>query len=146
MKAFLESTFGLLFEKGGNYSKTTIELYKLKLAEQSANLVSFLLISIMYLLLFFLVVVMISIGLSLLIGELVGKNWLGFLIVSLINIAFSFLLFNYRNRLVKAPITKLMVKVFEISIWLWVIIMLNKSSKKVQFIKDLASNNRVLKV
>ena len=108
--AILESTFGLLFEKGENFSKTTIELYKLKLAEQSANLVSFLVIRLMFLLIFFLVVFMLSIGISLFIGDLIGKIWLGFIIVSFINIAISYLLYSYRTRLVKAPITKLMVK------------------------------------
>jgi Putative Actinobacterial Holin-X, holin superfamily III len=114
--AILESTFGLLFEKGENYSKTTIELYKLKLAEQSANLVSFLVIRLMILLIFFLVVFMLSIGLSLFIGDLIGKLWLGFLIVSLLNIAISFLLYTYRNQLIKAPITKLIVKTFDINL------------------------------
>lgn len=110
MMAILESTFGLLFEKGENYSKTTIELYKLKLAEQSANLVSFLLIRLIGLLFFVLVVFLLSIGFSLFIGDLLGEIWLGFLIVSLLNCAIGYLLYTYRNRFVKAPITKLLLK------------------------------------
>jgi hypothetical protein len=80
------------------------------LAEQLANLVSFLLIRLFGLLLIVLFVFLLSIGLSLFIGDLLGKNWLGFLIVSLLNCEIGYLLYTNRNRFIKAPFTKLILK------------------------------------
>ena len=67
-----------LFEKVESYIKTTIELYRLKLIDRGtdifATIVSSLIITVIIALFFMLV----SVGLALYLGELLGKSYYGF--------------------------------------------------------------------
>lgn len=68
----------MLFEKVESYTKTTIELYRLKaidkLTDVFATIASSLIIAVIIALFF----VLISVGLALYIGELLGKSYYGF--------------------------------------------------------------------
>ena len=71
-----------LIEKGEQYGKTTLELLKLKTIDKSAdvasNLVSWLIV-IIFAVLFFLIL---NIGVALWLGEILGKSYYGFFVVS----------------------------------------------------------------
>lgn len=67
-----------LFDKAKEYTKTSIELFKLKAVDKISDVVSSIAsraIAIVFLLLFFCLG---SIGLALWLGEVLGKAWLGF--------------------------------------------------------------------
>ncbi len=68
----------LLFEKVESYTKTTIELYRLKaidkITDVFATIASSLIIAVIIALFF----ILISIGLALYLGELLGKSYYGF--------------------------------------------------------------------
>ena len=70
-----------VFAKSERYSKTSLELLKLKAIDKSSSVISTLVYTIIMLLFFTLFFIVFNIGLSFLIGELLGKIWLGFFIV-----------------------------------------------------------------
>jgi len=93
-----------LIEKGEQYGKTTLELLKLKTLDKSANIVSDMvswLIVIVFAVLFFLIL---NIGVALWIGELLGKSYYGFFIVSGFYALMAFIFLIFRKQLIKKPL------------------------------------------
>ena len=71
-----------LFERVEDYSKTTIELYKLRLIETATNVVTSLISRMSVLLVFSLFLLVFSTGIALFLGELLGKIYYGFFVVA----------------------------------------------------------------
>ena len=77
-ESFIES----LFEKIQAYIKTTIELTKLKLLEKVTGTASSVVATVSVVLVFALFFFVLTIGIALYLGELLGKSYYGFFIVS----------------------------------------------------------------
>lgn len=93
-----------LIEKGEQYGKTTLELLKLKTLDKSADMVSNLvswLIVVIFAVLFFLIL---NIGLALWIGELLGKSYYGFFVVSGFYALLTLVFGIFRKQLIKRPV------------------------------------------
>jgi len=94
-----------LFEKGEHFGKTTLELWKLKALDKSADVASSFiswLIIILVALLFFLTL---NIGFGFWLGELLGKEYLGFFVVAGFYALLGLIMAIFRNRLVKKPVS-----------------------------------------
>lgn len=94
----------VLFERTGHYAKKSIELYKLKTIDKSADVIStlasrFVVISIA--ILFFLIL---NVGVALWIGEELGKDYYGFFTVSGFYAIVGILFFIFRNKWIKEPV------------------------------------------
>jgi hypothetical protein len=93
-----------LVEKGEQYGKTTLELLKLrtidKTAEVSSNMVSWLIVGV-FAVLFFLVL---NIGVALWLGELMGKSYYGFFVVSGFYAFLAVIFTVFRKQLIKEPL------------------------------------------
>lgn len=94
----------VLLERAQAYTKTSIQLLKLKatakLAEVLSNMASGLAV-VVILILFF---VNLNIGIALLIGTLLGEAWLGFVIVSMIYACVGLVVYLFRHRWIDNPI------------------------------------------
>lgn len=103
------STIETLFEKAEDYTRTTAELMKLKAVDKTADVVSSMLsraaVSIVFVMFAFLA----NIGLSLWIGELLGKTYYGFFIVSSIYLLISILLYIFRDPVIKMPVSNFII-------------------------------------
>jgi hypothetical protein len=99
-----------LIEKGEQYGKTTIELLKLKTLDKSAdvasNLVSWLIV-IIFVVLFFLIL---NIGVALWLGELLGKSYYGFFVVSGFYALLALIFGIFRKQLIKDPLNNSIVE------------------------------------
>lgn len=71
-----------LFEQGGEYLETRLDLYKLKAVDKSSEAVSSLIAKLVLLLLLFVFILVLNIGISFFLGELLGKVSYGFFIVA----------------------------------------------------------------
>ena len=95
-----------LIEKGEEYGKTTIELLKLKTLDKSAdvasNLVSWLIV-LVFAILFFLIL---NIGVALWLGEILGKAYYGFFIVSGFYGLLALIFGIFRKQLIKTPVNE----------------------------------------
>ena len=76
------STIEMLFERAEDYTKTTIDLVKLTAVDKTADVLSSLISRLTVSIVFVMFAFLANIGLSLWVGELVGKIYYGFFIVS----------------------------------------------------------------
>ena len=99
-----------LYNKVKEYTETTIELYKLNAIEASADVLSSIVSRIVFILVFALFTLFINVTISLLIGNLLGAYYWGFLIVSGFYLIIMVLLYYYNGKLIKVPITNLVIE------------------------------------
>lgn len=95
-----------LIEKGEQYGKTTLELLKLKTLDKSADVISNLVswwIVLIFAVLFFLIL---NIGVALWLGELLGKSYYGFFIVSGFYALLAIVFAVFRKQLIKKPVNE----------------------------------------
>lgn len=68
----------MLFEKVESYTKTTLELYRLKAIDKVTDIFATIASGLVIAVIFALFFILVSVGLSLYLGELLGKNYYGF--------------------------------------------------------------------
>jgi hypothetical protein len=105
-KGMIES----LIDKGEEYGKTTLELLKLKTIDKSSDVASTLvswIVVIVFAIIFFSIV---NIGIALWLGDILGKNYLGFFIVAGFYGLLTLLFAIFRKQLVKKPVNNSIVK------------------------------------
>ena len=100
----------MLFEKAEDYTRTTAELLKLKAVDKTADVASSLLSRGAVFIVFVMFAFLANIGLSLLIGELLGKDYYGFLAVSSFYLIASVLLYVFRDPLIKLPVSNFIIE------------------------------------
>ncbi len=93
-----------LLEQAESYGNTTLELIKLKavdkVADTTSSLVSWTVVVVSVALFF----ITLNIGIALLIGDLLGKSWLGFMLVAGFYALLTLLFFIFRKRWIKKPV------------------------------------------
>jgi len=94
-----------LFERVEDYSKTTIELFKLDAIDKSAEIASSIAARLIIGTGIVLFVLILNIGIALWIGELTGKLYFGFFIVAGCYIPILILLYGFRRALIKTPVS-----------------------------------------
>ncbi len=103
-------TFESLYEDAGNYLDTKIELLKLKAVDKTTDLTSSLIARICMLVTVMFAIIIFSIGLSLWIGEIVGKVYLGFFIVAAVYFVLALLLKLFKKSWIKEPLSSMLIK------------------------------------
>jgi hypothetical protein len=76
------NVFDTLFERTGEYTKTSVELLKLKAIDVVSDVASTAASRIVGLVFFLLFFLMGTIGLALWLGDVLGKPWYGFILVA----------------------------------------------------------------
>ena len=92
------------------YINTEIELAKLKAAEKLSKLFSNFIAAIFLGAVFSLFLLFISFSISYLLGEALGKIWLGFLIVSLFYLVIGLAGWFAREKLLRVPIMNMIIR------------------------------------
>jgi len=95
-----------------NYVETRLTLFKLKMVDKSSDVASTVLSFIPLILVFTIVFILLNIGIALLIGDLVGKAWLGFLILTAVYIIIALVLYSQRNKWLKLPFANMLIRKF----------------------------------
>lgn len=103
------STIEMLFEKAEDYTRTTAELMKLKAVDKTADVMSSMLSRLTVSIVFVMFAFLANIGLSLWIGELLGKLYYGFFVVSSFYLLISILLYIFRDPLIKMPVSNFII-------------------------------------
>jgi hypothetical protein len=99
----------LLYDKAKKYTETSIELYKLNAIDITSDVVSSLVSRMALVLAFSLFTLFINIGISLLIGNMLGAYYLGFLIVSGFYLIITMLIYFFSEKFIETPITNLVI-------------------------------------
>ncbi len=106
----LATNIDLLFEKTKDYAKTSFKLFKLNAIDKAADISASLTLALAFGIIVAMFSLFISISVSLYIGKLIGENYLGFLIVSGFYLLIGIMLFIFRDKLIKIPITNFIIK------------------------------------
>jgi hypothetical protein len=94
----------VLLEHSQAYVKTGIQLFKFKATDKVAEIVSNIASGFVILILLTLLFLNLNVGIALLIGNSLGKLWLGFLILSGFYGFVLLIVYLFRNRWIKKPI------------------------------------------
>jgi hypothetical protein len=103
------SHFESLISQAGEYAETKANLFKLKIADKTSDTVSDAASSLVVLLFVNAFVLCLSIGLALLIGEWLGKNYYGFFIVAGLYGVAGIIFYVNRKSLVKTPVSNFII-------------------------------------
>jgi fatty acid desaturase len=107
-------SFESLLERAAEYGKTSYELVKLKAVDKSSDVVSSLIPHSIVFVLIALFLLFLNLGLAFWLGEILGKTYLGFLVVAgfyvFMGIVVHFLLHKWIKNKVRNNIIKLLLK------------------------------------
>ncbi len=101
-----------LFEKVEDFSKTTIELYKLKAIDHTAEVVSSFSVRLAIFMVVALFTLFMCIGFAWWIGELLGKIYYGFFIMGGFYLLIAVLLYAFRHQWIKYPVGNYIITQF----------------------------------
>lgn len=101
-----------LIGKVEDYTKTTFELYKYHAVSTSAGFLSNVAAKMILSVMAILFLILISIGASLWIGEMLPEPYYGFFAVGLFYLLCGWLIYLLRNDLLKTPISNRIIKSF----------------------------------
>jgi hypothetical protein len=101
-----------LFQKVETYGKTTLELTKLKALNTTTVVATSLISRLIVFLMIALFVVVLSIGVALLLGDMLGKPYLGFFIVAAFYFVSGIVLHVYLQQWLKKPISEFVISQF----------------------------------
>jgi ABC-type dipeptide/oligopeptide/nickel transport system permease component len=108
----METVKGLtktLIEQVGNYSKTTLEITKLKTLYTSSHVATSLISRLSVIIMVSLFALILNIGIALYLGEKLGKNYYGFFIVSAFYLLAALILHFFLAHWIKKPISDLII-------------------------------------
>lgn len=103
------TTIEMLFEKAEDYTRTTVELVKVNAVDKTADVMSSLLSRLTVSIVFVMFAFLANIGLSLWIGELLGKVYFGFFMVSIGYFLISLVLYKFKDQWLKMPISNFII-------------------------------------
>ena len=101
-----------LFNQSKEYASNRLDLLKLKSIDKTSSVASAVITGVVLFVVFFIFFVVLNIGIALLIGDLVDRSWLGFLILAAVYGIAGFVLFSKRNKIFKTPVTKMIIGKF----------------------------------
>jgi len=98
-----------LYEKAENYTKTSLELLKLKTVSSVADVVSTLTsrIAVGAVVAFF--TLFLNIGISLWLGKVLGEYYYGFFIVALFYLIVAVIMHTMQHKIIKTPIGNMII-------------------------------------
>ena len=98
-----------LFEKGEVYTKTSIELAKLKGLETTTLVVTTMMWRMSVVVMLSLFALVLNIGIALWLGELLGKSYFGFFIVAGFYLLAAIVLHFFLHNWIKKPVSELII-------------------------------------
>lgn len=101
-----------LVSQSKEYVDNRLELYKLKMIDKATSAASSVVSGLALFIVFFIFFIVLNIGIALLIGDLLGKSWLGFLIWAAVYAIIGFVIFSKRGKFFKDPITGIIIRKF----------------------------------
>lgn len=106
----MKNHISALFEKTETHFKTTVDLYKLKMLNKSADVISSLTTSFTIAFLALFVISFFHIGVALWIGDCLESHYFGFFIVAGFYGLVTILVIIFRNRWIKKPTKEIFIK------------------------------------
>jgi hypothetical protein len=103
-------SFGTLFEHAGEYLETRLDLLKLQAIDKASDAASSAVSRLAIVLIGVFALLLLNVGLSLWVGDLVGKDYLGFFIVAGFYILLAVIIHFAKDTWIKGPISTMIIK------------------------------------
>jgi hypothetical protein len=103
------TTIEILFEKVEDYTRTTVELAKLNVIDTSADVLSSLISRLTIAIVFAMFLLLLNLGLSFWIGELLGNFYFGFFIMAALYLILSIVLYYHKDQWIKMPVSNFII-------------------------------------
>ena len=104
------SSMKTLFDHVESYTKTTFELYRLKLIDKTIAVMTAMITQLTVLIVMSLFVIVLTIGVALWLGELLGKAYHGFFVVSGFYLVVGIILHFFMRKWLRKPIGNMIIK------------------------------------
>ena len=101
-----------LFSQSKEYAGNRIELLKLKAIDKTSGVVSAVITGVALLIIGLIFFIILNIGIALLIGDLLGKSYWGFLILALVYAIAGFVVLRGRDKFFKTPVSQSLIRKF----------------------------------
>lgn len=99
-----------LLDRVKDYVETRIDLLKLKAVDKSSSVISAFTSMFIIVVICFVGFILLNIGIALLLGDLLGKFYYGFFIVTGFYIITGIVLYAFKDKWLKAPVADMMIK------------------------------------
>lgn len=99
-----------LIDRVKSYVETRVDLLKLKGIDKSSSFLSLLISILVVILISFIALMLLSVGIALLLGDLLGKTYYGFFIVAVLYFITGLVMYSNRDKWLKKPIANSMIK------------------------------------
>lgn len=103
------STLERLLEKVEQYSKTTLELVRLKSIYKASEILSAWVVKVLIVLIVVVFLLMFNIGLALFISDQMGRLYAGFGVVAAFYLLLAMVLYRYRTQWIQNPIHRYII-------------------------------------
>ncbi len=105
-----ESPLETLLERAEEYGKTTIELVKLKTLDKTADTVASVVSRLIAFVIIFMFFLIVSIGISLWLGEILGRTCYGFFIVAAFYCIIAVIVYFFMHNRIKKLVSNFIIK------------------------------------
>lgn len=102
-----------LYKKMKDYTETSVKLYKLQAIDVMGDIISDVVIRVVFIFVIAMFLFFFNIGLGFYLGEMLGSYYLSFLSISLFYLLIGVLAFLLRYPLIKNPINDLIISKFQ---------------------------------
>ena len=99
-----------LIDRVKSYVETRIDLLKLKGIDKSSSFLSLLIAMVVVILISFIALMLLSVGMALFLGDLLGKPYYGFFIMAVLYLITGLVIYSNRDKWLKKPIANSMIK------------------------------------
>ncbi len=104
------SSIESLIDRVKSYVETRVDLLKLKAIDKSSSFLSMLVLLIILSSVGLIFIILVNIGLALYIGSLTGSAYCGFFIVSGFYLITGLVIFIFRDKWLKTPVSNMVIK------------------------------------
>jgi hypothetical protein len=99
-----------LFEHAGDYLDTRLDLFKLQVIQKTSDIVSSLASRLVMMVIVVIFVMIINIGIALVIGDWLGKNYYGFFALAGFYLIVGFIFYANKRKWVKEPVANSIIR------------------------------------
>jgi hypothetical protein len=99
-----------LVEKAETYTKSSIEITKLRVVKTTADMAGALISHVVLLVVLTSALLLLNVGVSLYVGECIGSISKGFLLVSVFYLIIAILTFFFLQRIIHAPVARYVIR------------------------------------
>ncbi len=105
-----KNSIEFLFESTSQYIDTRLELAKLKAVKKTADIIGIFSTKLIVAAIFLFFLFMLNIGIAFWLGDILGKTYYGFLILSFVYFVIGFIVYFNRNKWIKPSIANAIIK------------------------------------